>query len=104
MTGPTGDSRSVEERLELASLRVSVRRAFGKCLRSIREEHGLSIGELAERARVPESAISGVERGASDARVSLIYAVAQGLGVAPAKVIERLADNMEDPPADSEPR
>lgn len=84
----------------MASLRVSVRRAFGKCLRGIREEHGLSIGELAERARVPESAIGKVERGASDARVSLIYAVAQGLGITPAKVIERLADNMDEPPDD----
>jgi ribosome-binding protein aMBF1 (putative translation factor) len=103
MTDPIKDTRSVEQRLELASLRIRVQRAFGECLRTLREEHALSIGELAQRARVPESAISKAESGRSDAKVSLIYAVAQGLGVPPARVIEHLADRMTARPIPPSP-
>lgn len=91
---------SIERRLETASRRAKVTRAFGKCLRQLREQSGLSVDELAAKAGVPVSVVSKAEGGRFDVRVSLIYSIGEGLGISPAAVIEHLAEHVNGPPDD----
>jgi transcriptional regulator with XRE-family HTH domain len=102
---PSSDNPDpVERHLDRASRRLGIQRAFGECLQRLREEHNLSVAQLADRAGVLESAIRKAEQGRTDAKVSLIDALAQGLSVPPAAIVEYLAEYMQDPAADPEPR
>jgi transcriptional regulator with XRE-family HTH domain len=79
---------SGENRVQAASSRLSLMRAFGERLTMLRNAAGLSPQEFAERSRVSPSIIAKAEAGQTDPRLSQIESLARGLGVSPAALIE----------------
>src|SRR5581483_10456782 len=61
--------------------RSSVEEDVGRRLRARREEHGLSLRELARRLGISPSAISQIETGKSRPSVSTLYAIVSELGM-----------------------
>jgi transcriptional regulator with XRE-family HTH domain len=82
---------SAEDRLQAASSRLSLMRAFGERLQKLRNEAGLSEDQLAERSRLNPSIITKAEAGQTDPRLSQIESFARGLGVPTSALIEGVA-------------
>jgi transcriptional regulator with XRE-family HTH domain len=55
--------------------------AFGRKVRALRQELGLTIEELAERAELSPNHVSAVERGKKNPGLETIHALAGALGV-----------------------
>lgn len=72
--------RSKEDRLPEAL-------AFGKHLRRIREERGLTLEKFAEAARMNYLQIGHIERGASDPKLSTILKLAKALNIRPDELL-----------------
>lgn len=64
--------------------------AFGKRLRELRAEHGLSQDDLADRTDVHPTAIGRLERGSREPRLTTILRIARGLDVEPGKLLDEL--------------
>lgn len=62
--------------------------AFGRRLRALREERGLSQDALARITDVHATMIGRLERGAREPRLSTILRVAAGLAVAPGELLD----------------
>ena len=72
---------------------------FGQRLRRIREERGVSVHELATRARVPYHTIYRVEHGLhASVRLDVAVKLAKALGV----TLDYLAGMYEDTPPDAD--
>ena len=56
-------------------------RLVGERLRAARQEHGLSLGALAEAAHVGKGSLSEIENGARNPTLGTLYALAGALGV-----------------------
>jgi transcriptional regulator with XRE-family HTH domain len=54
---------------------------FGRCLRALREEHGLSQGNLAQLVGMQQIRFPAIEAGRQDVRLSTIHRFAKALGV-----------------------
>jgi transcriptional regulator with XRE-family HTH domain len=65
-------------------------RAFGKHLRELREQRGLSQEKLAELADLHRNYTGLVERGAANPTLLTIVALARALKVRPHKLLEKL--------------
>ena len=63
-------------------------RKFGQRITHLREQQGLTIDELAVRSGVGVEEIALIERGEVDFQVTVVYALARGLGVKPAQLVE----------------
>ena len=55
--------------------------AFGRHLRALRQQRGLSQEEVAERAGVHVTYLSGVERGHRNPSLKIVRRIALGLGL-----------------------
>lgn len=64
-------------------------RTLGARVRSLREAKGWSQEELADRAGVDRSYMSGIERGGRNISVLKMVAIARALGVQPAALFAR---------------
>ena len=64
---------------------------FGKRLREVRREHGMSQDQLADRAGVHATVISRMERGAREPRITTVLRLAEGLSVQPGTLMNDLA-------------
>jgi len=62
--------------------------AFGKVLRVVRTEAGLTQEQLALAAGVDRSFVSMVERGVNQPTIRMIFRFASALGVAPSRLVE----------------
>ncbi|MFC3458435.1 MULTISPECIES: helix-turn-helix domain-containing protein [Massilia] len=62
--------------------------AFGKVLRVVRTEAGLTQEQLALAAGVDRSFVSMVERGVNQPTIRMIFRFAAALGVAPSRLVE----------------
>ncbi len=62
--------------------------AFGKRLRELRTEHGLSQDDLARRTGVHPTAIGRLERGGREPRLKTILCLARGLDVHPRALLD----------------
>lgn len=60
---------------------MDVRRRLGSRLQRLRLDEGLSQEELADRANVHRTYVSGVERGVRNPTVTVLEKLAKGLGV-----------------------
>jgi transcriptional regulator with XRE-family HTH domain len=67
--------------------------SFGRHLRALRQEAGLSRAELARRADVPAGTLRNWENDRGFPKLPALLRLAGALGVA----VERLADGVEDP-------
>jgi transcriptional regulator with XRE-family HTH domain len=67
----------------------SARVAFGRRVRRIREQRGLSQEDLAELADIHRTYMSSVERGQRNIGLDNIVALAKALGVSPAVFFEQ---------------
>jgi transcriptional regulator with XRE-family HTH domain len=63
---------------------------FGRRITILREQQGLTIDELAARSGVDAGEIALIERGESDFQVTVVYALARGLGLKAAQLVEGL--------------
>jgi transcriptional regulator with XRE-family HTH domain len=70
---------------------VDSNQRFGVNVRRLRESAGLSQEELGQASGLHRTEISLLERAIRDPRLSTIAKVAQGLGVAPAELLEGLS-------------
>lgn len=59
---------------------IERRRAFGNRLRTARREAGLTQEQLAERAGIDRAAVSEIERGQRDARLSTLLRIESAIG------------------------
>ncbi|HEX6518923.1 MAG TPA: helix-turn-helix domain-containing protein [Streptosporangiaceae bacterium] len=62
-------------------------RLVGERLRAARQEHGLSVGALAEAAHVGKGSLSEIENGVRNPTLGTLYALAGALGVPLATLI-----------------
>lgn len=67
--------------------------AFGKRLREVRKERGLSVHKLAQTTGMYESDIGRYEKGGRDPQLSTILRFARGLGIEPGELLDPLADD-----------
>ncbi len=71
-------------------MRDEVLKAFGKQLRALRNESGLSQEKLAELADLHRNYPGRVERGGANPTLLVIVALARVLKVRPSKLLEKL--------------
>ena len=64
--------------------------SFGRRLRELRDEHGVSQYKLSRRTGIHETAIRRFERGEREPRLTTILRLARGLGVSPGELLEGL--------------
>jgi transcriptional regulator with XRE-family HTH domain len=89
-------------RVDLSALAISaeapdtraVCAVFGRRIRSLRERHGVSQEAFALRVGLHRTAISKLERGTTDPRMTTILRLALGLGVSPGELLDDL-DRLE---------
>ena len=62
--------------------------AFGRAIREMREELGISQEELSHRSGIDRSYMGGVERGERNVSLTNILRIADGLGVSPIVLFE----------------
>ena len=77
--------------------------AIGRRVRELRTGQGITQETLAERARVHRAVIGFVERGEREPGVSLVWRLADGLGVSLAALLESIEDTVVDQPAPARP-
>jgi transcriptional regulator with XRE-family HTH domain len=70
--------------------------SFGRRLRELRHEHGLSQDDLAHRIDMRSSTIGRFERGSREPRLSTILRLARGLSVPPGALLDPLAGEVGD--------
>jgi transcriptional regulator with XRE-family HTH domain len=58
-------------------------KAFGKRVRQIREQQGLTIEEFANRSELHATQVGRIERGETNVTISYIYLLAVALGIEP---------------------
>jgi len=56
-------------------------KAFGKHIRKLRKERGLSMRQLADNADLDHNQVYRVENGIVNTTISMVYALAEGLNV-----------------------
>jgi transcriptional regulator with XRE-family HTH domain len=67
-------------------------KAFGKRLKELRVELGLSQDDVAREADVHPTAIGRLERGSREPRLTTILRVAHGLKVPPGDLLDQLSE------------
>jgi transcriptional regulator with XRE-family HTH domain len=65
--------------------------AFGKRLKALRAEHGMSQDNLADATDVHPTAIGRMERGKREPRLTTILKLARGLDIKPGELLDDLA-------------
>ena len=73
------------------SLRVGcmeLEKIFGRNVRRLRKERGLSQEELAEKAQLHPTYVSGIETGNRNPTVKIVSRIAGALGVDPARLLD----------------
>lgn len=71
---------------------------FGKEIRRVRQEAGLSQEELAYRAGIHRTYISQLERGLKAPSLEVVFRICAALGQEPHELIKRVNQKLELPP------
>ena len=72
----------------LGKLRIQPHEAFGKVLRALRAERGLSQEALALEAGIQRNYVSLIERGINQPTITIIFKLAASLEMQPSQLIE----------------
>jgi transcriptional regulator with XRE-family HTH domain len=72
----------------LGKLRIQPHEAFGKVLRALRAERGLSQEALALEAGIQRNYVSLIERGINQPTITIIFKLAAALEMQPSQLIE----------------
>jgi transcriptional regulator with XRE-family HTH domain len=64
--------------------------SFGRRLKAVRRDQGMSQEDLARRTDLHTTAISRMERGAREPRITTVLRLAEGLGVPPSALMDAL--------------
>ncbi|MBS1541882.1 MAG: helix-turn-helix transcriptional regulator [Bacteroidetes bacterium] len=67
-----------------------INETFGKVIKQLREERGLSQQELADYAELDRSYISDMERGRYNPTLHTIYKLAEILKVKPSEILQKV--------------
>ncbi len=73
--------------------------AFGAHLRSLREARGLNLHELARLSGISAPALSLIETGKRDLRLTSLYRIAAALRIPPGDLVEARGSASRDTPA-----
>lgn len=68
---------------------VDAKTAFGRAVKAVRVEQGISQEELADLASLQRPTLSLIETGSSDVRLGTIYKLAEALGMTPSVLLAR---------------
>lgn len=68
--------------------------AFGREVRTVREERGMSQDALSNATGIHSTAIGRIERGGREPRLGTILALAAGLDVPPGRLLDPLASRV----------
>lgn len=71
-------------------------RAFGRLIRGLRRERGVSQEKLAELSGCDRSYLSFLERGINSPSLSMIFQLAAGLGIRPSQLLVSVEAAIED--------
>jgi transcriptional regulator with XRE-family HTH domain len=63
--------------------------AFGRAVRELRDEKGVSVEALTVAAKLTPARLGGIEGGRVDPPLDVVFAVAEGLGVRPVVLTSR---------------
>lgn len=67
---------------------MDIRQLFGRNLRRLRAEAGLTQAALAERMGVDRAHVSSMERGLQNVTLLTMWEAAQAIGVSPASLLQ----------------
>ena len=81
----------------LGKLKTQPGEAFGKVLRALRVERGLSQEALALEAGVQRNYVSLIERGVNQPTVTIIFKLAKALEIKPSHVVELVEKECHKP-------
>ena len=81
----------------LGKLKSQPGEAFGKVLRVLRVERGLSQEALALEAGVQRNYVSLIERGVNQPTITTIFKLATALGIKPSQVVELVENECHEP-------
>ena len=74
---------------------VGLERLFGRILRELRTEHGLSQEKLGFESNYHRTYISQLERGQKNPSLKAIFRLAEALGITPSEMIRRIESRVE---------
>ena len=74
----------------LGKLKIQPHEAFGKVLRALRTERGLSQEALALEAGIQRNYVSLIERGINQPTITMIFKLSSALEVQPSQLIKLL--------------
>jgi transcriptional regulator with XRE-family HTH domain len=74
--------------VKLASMGTEFLAAFGRAVRQLRQERGMTQAELAERLSLGRTSITNLEKGRQSPPLSMLPEVARALGVDPVRIVE----------------
>jgi transcriptional regulator with XRE-family HTH domain len=81
----------------LADMTPELAAAVGARVRTERQRAGLSVGQLAERARIGKGSLSEIENGSRNPTLSTLYAVAGALGLPLASLLVEPGSHVASP-------
>ena len=81
----------------LGKLKIQPSEAFGRVLRALRAERGLSQEALALEAGIQRNYVSLIERGVNQPTITIIFKLATALGMKPSQVVELVENECHKP-------
>ena len=81
----------------LGKLKIQPNEAFGKVLRALRVERGLSQEALALEAEIQRNYVSLIERGINQPTITIIFKLAKALEIKPSQMVELVEKECHKP-------
>lgn len=75
-------------------MKRDLKKAFGKVIKELREQEGLSQQELADMAGLDRSYLSDLERGLNFPSLNIVYSLAEVFKMRAGALIERVDEEM----------
>ncbi|MCW8923971.1 MAG: helix-turn-helix domain-containing protein [Gammaproteobacteria bacterium] len=75
---------------------MDIKIVFGKVLKELRAEKGVSQERLALEAELDRSYVSALERGIYQPSITKLFDIARVLGVRPGEIIDRVEHEMKE--------